>query len=68
MHNSKLKDYMTASQREKLGKAATLHSTCLDKLGVARAGKTAKDKANGHVPYTKNRRVWDDKAHSWVKA
>lgn len=42
-----------------------------------REGKTARDKANGHVPYRKNRRVWDASGSSkgkggvggaWVKA
>lgn len=32
-----------------------------------RTGKTAKDKKAGHIPYTNNRRIWDDKAHVWVK-
>ena len=55
MHNSQLKQFMSASQREKLGDLPTTHANCLIKLGVARAGKTAKDKANGHVPYHTNR-------------
>ena len=33
-----------------------------------RTGKTAKDKKNGHVPYRKNRRVWDRNSGQWVKA
>lgn len=33
-----------------------------------RVGKTARDKANGHVAYQKNRRVWDDKLCKFVKA
>ena len=36
-----------------------------------RVGKTAKDKANGHVAYKKNRRVWSDGSKGtpgqWVK-
>lgn len=35
-----------------------------------RAGKTARDKANGHTPYKKNRRIWSDSKTSsgqWVK-
>lgn len=32
-----------------------------------RTGKTAKDKANGHIAYKKNRRVWDDEDHKWYK-
>lgn len=27
---------------------------------VMREGKTARDKANGHQPYRKNRRIWED--------
>lgn len=34
---------------------------------VMRVGKTARDKANGHVPGKKNRRNFDDKARVWVK-
>lgn len=33
-----------------------------------REGKTARDKARGHVPYTKNRRIWDSSDKKWVKA
>lgn len=36
-----------------------------------RIGKTAKDKAKGHIAYKKNRRVWSDgskgTAGQWVK-
>ncbi len=32
-----------------------------------RTGKTAKDKANGHIAYKKNRRVWDNVDRVWVK-
>ena len=32
-----------------------------------RVGKTARDKAQGHVAGKKNRRMWDDKAHKFVK-
>lgn len=41
---------------------ATKKHTC-----EMRVGKTARDKANGHVAYQKNRRVWDNVAHKWVK-
>ena len=34
---------------------------------IMRVGKTARDKANGHVAYKKNRRLWDDKDHVWNK-
>ncbi|MGL5324015.1 MAG: hypothetical protein ACRC91_04730 [Aeromonas sp.] len=33
-----------------------------------RQGKTARDKAKGHIPYTKNRRIWDNSDKKWVKA
>ena len=34
-----------------------------------RNGKTAKDKANGHIAYRKNRRVWqgNQQTGQWVK-
>ncbi|QEG09125.1 hypothetical protein HWC29_gp061 [Aeromonas phage 4_4572] len=32
-----------------------------------RVGKTERDKANGHVPYRKNRRIWDSK-EGWKKS
>jgi hypothetical protein len=38
-------NYMTAAQREKMGIQPRTHQTCLRLLGVARPGKTAKDKA-----------------------
>ena len=37
---------------------------------VMRVGKTAKDKANGHIAGKKNRRVWSSergRAGEWVK-
>ena len=43
--DSTLKQYMTAQQREKLGKQPTWHRNCIDLFGVARPGKTARDKA-----------------------
>lgn len=33
-----------------------------------RQGKTARDKANGHVPYQKNKREWDSTQRRFVKA
>lgn len=33
-----------------------------------RMGKTARDRANGHVAYQKNRRLWDRDGHVWYKA
>ena len=40
---------------------------------ASRPGKTERDKANGHRPYVKNRRIWtgkspSDPAGEWVKA
>lgn len=32
-----------------------------------RLGKTARDKANGHIPYKKNQRIWDKTARAWLK-
>lgn len=31
-----------------------------------RIGKTAKDKARGHIPYKKNRRVWSENPNGRV--
>jgi hypothetical protein len=36
---------MTAKQKEQMGAAKRLHSTCRELTGVARPGKTAHDKA-----------------------
>lgn len=65
---SQLKDHMTPHQRTELGKLPTTHENCLERCGAARPGKTAKDKANGHIPYVKNRRMWDSKERKWYKA
>ena len=40
-----LKDYMTDIQRKELGRSPTWHSICLKRFGVARPGKTARDRA-----------------------
>lgn len=46
MSNRKsLKDYMSDSQRRALGNLPTTHRNCIEKCGVARPGKTARDKA-----------------------
>lgn len=45
----KLKDFMSASDRRALGDMPTTHQNCIDKTGRARPGKTARDRANGHV-------------------
>lgn len=51
-------------------KSTSTQTILKDKNGIqtrVRTGKTAKDKANGHVAYKKNRRVWDDKDRKWFK-
>ena len=62
--NSTLKQYMTPAQRAKLGDHPTWHRNMIDLFGVARAGKTARDRANGNglvkrkeapVPVTKKK-------------
>lgn len=43
------KDYMTETQKAAMGTLARTHQNCIEKTGVARPGKTAKDRANrGH--------------------
>ena len=44
-NKSTLKEYMTPKQREALGKLPTTHQNCIEKCGVARPGKTARDRA-----------------------
>lgn len=43
---SKLKEFMSAANRDKLGNLPTTHQNCRDKCGVSRPGKTAKDRKN----------------------
>ncbi len=45
-----LKDYMTPTQKAKLGNRATLHKHCMEHTGVARPGKTAKERAKRNRP------------------
>lgn len=66
--SSSLKQFMSQQQRNALGNLPTTHANCIEKCKVARPGKTARDKANGHIPYKTNRRIWDDRAKAWVKA
>lgn len=47
--NKTLKDFMTPKQRESLGSLPTYHMNCLAKCGVARPGKTARDRARKGV-------------------
>jgi hypothetical protein len=37
--------FMTATQTKKMGKFARTHRNCISQTGVARPGKTAKDRA-----------------------
>ena len=47
---STLKQFMKASTRSALGEQTTTHRNCMDATGgIARPGKTARDKANGLV-------------------
>lgn len=39
------KEYMTPVQRDKMGALPRTHHNCLAKTGVARPGKTRKDRA-----------------------
>ena len=40
-----LKDYMKSNDRMALGSLPTTHLNCIEKTGVARPGKTARDRA-----------------------
>ena len=44
-HESGLKKYMSEKQRRQLGGLPTTHSNCLKACGVARPGKTARERA-----------------------
>lgn len=49
-YESTLKRHMKATTRHALGDQPTTHRNCMDATGgVARPGKTARDKANGLV-------------------
>lgn len=43
--DSVLKQFMSSHQRRKLGNRPTTHANCLQFCGVARPGKTAREKA-----------------------
>lgn len=45
-----LKDYMTKTQRDKLGDRPTWHMYCIKHTGVARPGKTARERAKKNGP------------------
>jgi hypothetical protein len=40
-----LRDFMSPTQRKSLGNLPTTHRNCIEKCGVARPGKTARDRA-----------------------
>ena len=42
------KDYMTETQKKAMEGLARTHENCIAKTGVARPGKTAKDRAMRH--------------------
>lgn len=42
--NLTLKDCMSSSQRNSLGNLPTTHQNCIEKCGVARPGKTRRDR------------------------
>lgn len=55
-----------------LNKQGTMEVRTVDGKEVkVRAGKTARDKANGHIPGKKNRRIWSDGSKGsegvWIK-
>ena len=50
MSESTLKHYMSKQHRMALGSLPTYHSHCLDKCGVARPGKTARERAKKARP------------------
>ena len=63
--------YTDKSDRAKVsGKRMNIprtHANCAEVYGVGRPGKTDLDRSRGHIPYRKNRRVYDDKARVWTK-
>lgn len=46
---STLKQFMSSANRRALGDLPTTHENCIDKCGVARPGKTARDRARRGV-------------------
>lgn len=45
MKKKERKEFMTNIQKDAMGKLPRTHRNCLEKTGVARPGKTAKDRA-----------------------
>ena len=41
------KEYMNGTQKAAMGQLARTHQNCIEKTGVARPGKTAKDRDRG---------------------
>lgn len=69
---STLKKFMSKSIADRLGQLPTLHINCImasggKELGVARPGKTARDKANGMIPHQRNRRMYDKNTDTWYR-
>lgn len=56
---STLKQFMGKEKSERIGDKPTTHANCVALFKVARPGKTARDKANGHIPYKRNRREYN---------
>lgn len=46
---SSLKEFMSKKDADALGKLPTYHSNCIAKTGVARPGKTARDRARSNI-------------------
>lgn len=43
-NKNSLKNFMSEAHRQALGNLPTTHQNCLEKCGVARPGKTARDR------------------------
>ena len=48
MAKKERKEYMTETQKFAMGNLPRTHQNCIEKTGVARPGKTAKDRAKGN--------------------
>lgn len=64
---STLKQFMRKVDRDAIGDHPTTHQNCINATGYARPGKTARDRANGMIPYRRNRRIYDKATDSWIK-
>ena len=65
---STLKKFMSHPDRCAMELEPTWHSICIEQTGVARPGKTKRDKANGHVPYRPNRRFYNKQTRETTRA